>query len=127
MSRWKIQHPSDTEDDCAVGLTSEDEAEGLEPTPGVARRSFGGPPAPEVQPAPIRSTTPSAAGDEVVVKKRALKLVKQQVSALLCGEDLPEGVHRPGRLLRCHMKSQLSLEERPPVLCASRSSSLTTE
>ena len=91
MSRWKIQHPSDTEDDCAVGLTSEDEAEGLEPTPGVARRSFGGPPAPEVQPAPI-PVQPQVAGDEVVVKKRALKLVKQQVSALLCGEDLPEGV-----------------------------------
>ena len=32
---------------------------------------------------------PSA--DEVLVKKRALKQVKQQVSALLHGEDLPEG------------------------------------
>ena len=31
------------------------------------------------------------AGDDVVVKKRALKWVKQQVSALLHGEDLPEG------------------------------------
>ena len=31
------------------------------------------------------------AEDEVVVKKRALKWVKQQVSALLHGEDLPEG------------------------------------
>ena len=35
---------------------------------------------------------PWAADDKVVVKKRALKHVKQQVAALLCGEDLPEGV-----------------------------------
>ena len=34
---------------------------------------------------------PCRAEDEVVVKKRALKWVKQQVSALLHGEDLPEG------------------------------------
>ena len=29
--------------------------------------------------------------DEVLLKKRALKWVKQQVSALLHGEDFPEG------------------------------------
>ena len=88
--RWKILHPSDTEDERAVGLTSEDEAEGLEPAPGVSRHSFGGPPAPEVQPEPVPAQ-PQVAEDEVVVKKRALKRVKQQVSALLCGEDLPGG------------------------------------
>ena len=90
VSCWKILHPSDTEDERAVGLTSEDEAEGLEPTPGVSRHSFGGPPAPEAQPELVPAQ-PRAADDEVVVKKRALKRVKQQVSALLCGEDLPEG------------------------------------
>ena len=47
-------------------------------------------------PAPAPAATSSAApvstaADEVVVKKRALKRVKQQVSALLRGEDLPEG------------------------------------
>ena len=45
----EILHPSDTEDKWSVGLTSEDEAEGLEPTPGVSRHSFGGPPAPVAQ------------------------------------------------------------------------------
>ena len=54
VSQWKILHPSNTEDDCAVGLSSEDEAEGLEATPGVSRCSFGGPPTPEVQPASHR-------------------------------------------------------------------------
>ena len=87
----EILHPSDTEDDHAVGLSSEDEAEGLESTPGVSRHSFGGPPTLEAQPAPVPPQL-QAAEDEVVVKKRALKRVKQQVSALLCGEDLPEGV-----------------------------------
>ena len=78
VSHWKILHPSDTEDECEVGLTSEDEAEGLEPTPGVSRCGFGGPPALEVQPELVPAQ-PWAADDEVVVKKRALKRVKQQV------------------------------------------------
>ena len=68
-----------------VGLSSEDEAEGLPAAPRVARHTFGGPaPVPE----PLE---PHLVEDEVVVKKGALKWVKQQVLALLCGEDLPEG------------------------------------
>ena len=90
VSQWKIQHPSDTEDKHTIGLTSEDEAEGLEAAPRVARCSFGGPPIPEAQPAPVLPQH-RPADDEVVMKKRALKHVKQQVLALLCGEDLPEG------------------------------------
>ena len=90
VSHWKILHSSDTEDERTVGLTSEDEAEGLEPAPGVSRCSFGGPPAPMAQPEPVPAQ-PQLAEDEVVVKKRALKRVKQQVSALLHGEDLPGG------------------------------------
>ena len=86
MSRWKILHPSDTEDERSAGLSSEN----LEPTPGVSRCSFGGPPALVAQPEPIPAQ-PRVAEDEVVVKKRALKRVKQQVSALLHGKDLPGG------------------------------------
>ena len=87
----KHGHPSDTEEDPAVGLSSEDEAAGLEPEPEVARHRFGGhasagAPAPAEVPPKV-----CPAGDEVVVKKRVLKWVKQQVSALLCGEDLPKG------------------------------------
>ena len=87
---WKVQHPSDTEDKQAVRLTSEDKAEGLEAAPGVARHHFGGSPVLE---APSTPALPEhcPADDKVVVKKQALKCVKQQVLALLCGEDLPEG------------------------------------
>ena len=85
VSRWKVDHHSDTEDDKAFGLSSEDEAEGLPATPGVARHRFGGP-----APVPVLPE-PCLAEDEVVAEKRTLKWVKQQVLALLHWEDLPEG------------------------------------
>ena len=89
-SLWKCGQPSDTEEDPSVGLSSEDEATGLEAEPGVARHMFGGP-TPAGVPAPTEvSPKVCPAEDEVLVKKRALKWVKQQVSAL-CGEDLPKG------------------------------------
>ena len=86
VSHWKVDHPSDTEEEVVVGLSSEDEAEGLEPTPWVARCRSG-----SHAPAPSEESHPTAEADEVVLKKRALKWVKQQVTALLHGEDLPEG------------------------------------
>ena len=81
VSMWKRDHPCDTEDDELVRLSSEDEVEGLATQPGVARRGTRVPAAVPVEPKP--------SADEVLVKKRALKWVKQQVSALLHGEDLP--------------------------------------
>ena len=89
VSRWKIEHPSDTEDERNVGLSSEDEAEGLETAPGVARRGTGLPAA--RSPNLLQFSTSAACWDEVIVKKRALQRMKQQMSALLRGEDLPEG------------------------------------
>ena len=44
---------------------------------------------PELEPGPGATAAPT--GGEVLVKKRALLHVKQQVSALMHGEDLPEG------------------------------------
>ena len=76
VSWWKVEHLSNTEDEPAVGLSSEDEAEGLEAAPGVARCHFGGPPIPEAQAAPAPPEH-HPTDDEVVVKKRALKHVKQ--------------------------------------------------
>ena len=67
-SRWKIAHPSDTEDERNVGLSTEDEAEGLEVAPGVARRGTGGPAALEPQPAPVPALV-RVADDEVVIKR----------------------------------------------------------
>ena len=47
VSQWKILHPSDTEDEQNVGISSKDEAEDLEAAPGVARRGSGRPAAPD--------------------------------------------------------------------------------
>ena len=82
MLPYKVEHPSDTEDRLDMGLSSEDEAEGLPADPGRAHRGIVTGPALTPEP---------TGGDEVVVKRRALRRVKQQVSALLRGEDLPEG------------------------------------
>ena len=68
-SLWMRDHPSDTEDEAMVRLLSEDEAEGLETQPGVARRGAGVSAAVLAEPQP--------AGDEVLVKKRTLKRVMQ--------------------------------------------------
>ena len=65
-----------------MGLSSKDEAEGLEVAPGVARRGTGVPTVPEPQPAPALAPL-RVADDEVVMKKRALRRMKQQMSALL--------------------------------------------
>ena len=86
VSWYRTEHPSDTEDEGDVGLLSEDEAEGLDPEAGVVWRGqasrVGRP----------EGVTPTPVGeDEVLVKKWALRRVKQQVSSLLRGEDLPEG------------------------------------
>ena len=63
-------------------------AEGLEADPGVSQCSFSGPAGEPVAPT---LAEPQPAQDEVIVKKRTLKRVKHQVSALIDGEDLPEG------------------------------------
>ena len=86
VSCWKVEHPLDIEDNITIRLSSEDEAVGLDAAPRVARHSFSEL-APTEVPAPLE---PHLRDDEVVVKKRALKQVKQ-VSALLHGEDLPKG------------------------------------
>ena len=86
VSHWKVDHPSDTEEEVVIGLSSEEGVEGLEPTPWVARCRSG-----SHAPAPLEEPHPTAEANEVLVKRRALKQVKQQVSALLHGEDLPEG------------------------------------
>ena len=80
---WKEAHPSNTEDEVNVGLTSEDKAEGMDQQPGIAHRGGA---VHESQ----QGATAAAGEGEVVVKKRALKHLKQQVMALLHGEDLPE-------------------------------------
>ena len=91
VSMWKRDHPSDTEDDELVGLSSKDEVKGLATQPGVARKGTGVPAAVPVEVSAAVLVEPQPSADEVLVKKRALKWVKQQVLALLHGEDLHEG------------------------------------
>ena len=50
MSPYKAEHPSDTEDGLEVGLSSEDEVEGLPADPGRARRGVMTGPAPTPEP-----------------------------------------------------------------------------
>ena len=65
-SSWKDHHLSDTEDEVAVGLSSEDEAEGLDAVLGVSHHSFSGP---AREPVATATAAPQAAQDEVVVKR----------------------------------------------------------
>ena len=91
--------------------------------PGVARRGSGRPAAPEPQPAPVPALLQVAvAEDEVVIKKRALKMrMKQQVSALLWGEDLPEGAQARETAEVPYEVAQWSPEGKQHALSASRS------
>ena len=117
VSSWKRDHPSDTEDDALVGLSSKDEVEGLAIQPGVARKGARVPAAvlAEVSAAVLAVPQPSA--DEVLVK-RSLKQVKQQVSALLCGKTFLRML-RPGRLLKSATSCWLFLGRPRTVQCAS--------
>ena len=119
---WKRDHPSNTEEDTLVGLSSEDEVEGLATEPRVARKGAGVPAVvlAEVPAAVLVVSHPSA--DEVLVKKRALK---QQVSALLHGEDLPEGAQARG-VAEVPYQCLLFLGRPRTVWCVSSPLKLTT-
>ena len=61
---WKDAHPSDTEDEVNVGLSSEDEAEEMDQKPGIAWRGQA------AREGPPWGATPTPVGEgEVVVKK----------------------------------------------------------
>ena len=110
---WKHCFPQDTEDKATIGISSEDEADGMPLVDHQVRRAVR--PMPAV-PAPPRAAPLAAAGsaadvstaattntdastnvpqgpvlDEVVVKKSALLTMKRQVAALIQGEELPAG------------------------------------
>ena len=106
---WKHRFPQDTEDEAAVGISSEDEANSMPLVDHQARRAVRPtpaaptPPAAAVGSAATMSTAATASTgtstdapqgptpDEVVVKKSALLTMKRQVAALIRGEELPAG------------------------------------
>ena len=118
ISAWKRDHPSNAEDDTVVRLSSKDEAEGLATAPGVARQGSRGPAAVlEEVPAAVLAE-PHPAGDVVVVKKRALKWVKQQCQLFFVGRTSLR-LLRPWWLLKYHTRFLLLLGKPRTVLCVS--------
>ena len=91
-----------------VGLSIEDEVEGLATQPGVARVPIA-----VLVEAPVAVPVVPQSSAEVLVKKRALKWAMQQVSTLLHGKTFLR-VLRPGRLL----KSPTSGQRPRTVQCA---------
>ena len=107
---WKHHFPQYTEDEAAIGISSEDKADGMPLVDHQVRRAVR--PTPAV-PAPPRAALPAAAGsaatvftaatastststdvpapDEVIVEKSALFIMKRQVAALIWGEELSAG------------------------------------
>ena len=98
---WKHCFPQDTEDEAAIGISSEAEVDGMPVVDHQVRRVVR--PTPSV-PVPLRAAPPAAARslatvstcmsmdvpqgpalDEVVVKKSALVRMKRQVTVLICG------------------------------------------
>ena len=99
MSEYKARHPDDSEDPQDVGLSSKDEATGMEEVTGVARRIVLSRPSPaQLTPTPSASrpsgsTDPDVpegcvklAGDEVIIKKVVLQGIKRGAELALRGQ-----------------------------------------
>ena len=91
LSAHKDVHPSDSEDNVDIGLSSEEEAEDLAETPHIRRKFVPPPVPPQSQPAPSTSTGGSA---NIQVPVEALQKVQQYIGQLLGGEATP-GVFPP--------------------------------
>ena len=83
LSAHKDAHPSDSEDNIDIGLSSEEEAEDLAESP---------PPPPQPQPAPSTSTGDVA---NIQVSVEALQKVQQYIGQLLGGEGIPGAFPQP--------------------------------
>ena len=83
-STYKAQHPDDTDDQDAVGGSSEDEAEGMEEVLGISRH-LQRPAEPEPSPAP-----PSAPTEERVIRvqKKDLKRAQGILGDILAGRKV---------------------------------------
>ena len=106
---WKHRFLQDTEDEAAVAISSEDEADSMPLVDHQVRRAVRPTPAAPALPAAAAGSTATVstaatasmgtstdapqcpAPDEVVVKKSALLTMKRQMAALIQGEELPAG------------------------------------
>ena len=126
VSQWKIQHPSDTEDDQTIGLTSEDEAEGLGGCIQSCQTSLWWTSHPRGTTCTGSARAPSSCwwGGHEEEGPEACQTASVSPSFVVrtCQREL-----RPGKSPRSHMRFRLCPEERWPVLCADKSSRCTTE
>ena len=76
LSLHKEQHPSDSEDFSDIGLSSEEEADGLEDTPHI-RRKYRRPSAPMPVPAPAPPAPVTS--DTVQVDRQVLEEMQSQI------------------------------------------------
>ena len=92
LSAHKDAHPSDSEDNVDIGLSSEEEAEDLAESPHIRRKFVPPPPPPQPQPTPSTSTEGSTS---IQVPVEALQKVQQYIGQLLGGEAAPGVFSQP--------------------------------
>ena len=115
-SRWKIKHPSDTEDEKNVGLSSEDKAEGLEAAPRSSQEgdwstcSSGAPTC-------SSSSTSTASWGRNHRQETGTAGGWSSRCWLSFGERICLKGHRAGRWLRFLTRFPVFQGEKPPVLC----------
>lgn len=104
QSAWKQAHPEDTDDPDEVGLSSEDEAEGMDEIFGVQRRlsRFAAPSGSE----PPSGSQPPAGSDEQVVTLRPGQVVVET-------EDLQQAYNTLGAYLSERQRASASAGRAP--------------
>ena len=90
LSAHKDAHPSDSEDNIDIGLSSEEEAEDLAEAPHIRRKFVPPPPVPEPQPTPSASTSAN-----IQVPVEAFQKVQEYIGQLLGGEAAPRAFPQP--------------------------------
>ena len=89
LSAHKDMHPSDSEDNVDIGLSSEEEAEDLPDDVHIRRKFVLPPPAPESQQAPPASQPAPSTSTSIQVPVEALQKVQEYIGQLLGGEAPP--------------------------------------
>ena len=94
LTAHKDAHPSDSEDNIEIGLSSEEEAEDLAEAPHIRRKFVPPPPAPEPQPTPSTSTS-TGDSTSIQVPVEALQKVQEYIGQLLGGEATSRAFSQP--------------------------------
>ena len=94
LSAHKDMHPSDSEDNVDIGLSSEEEAEDLPDDVHIRRKFVPPSPAPECQEAPPASQPAPSTSTSIQVPVEALQKVQEYIGQLL-GGDAPPAFPQP--------------------------------